>query len=147
MTKMSAAIENDTVPCRHAEWQPLYGGALARCGLCGLVATASAPNFTYDERYFTRDTDGGYDFDSDLSSAIDEKRFVSELGRLEGQGLRGTLLDIGCATGAFLAHAKRRGWQISGVEVAAYARERTARELEAPVAESLEALPVGAMYD
>lgn len=39
----------------------------------------------------------------------------------------GTLLDVGCATGNYLAEMRRRGWQVHGVEIqpeaAAYARE------------------------
>jgi 2-polyprenyl-3-methyl-5-hydroxy-6-metoxy-1,4-benzoquinol methylase len=41
---------------------------------------------------------------------------------------KGHLLDIGCATGAFLSHAKEQGWEVYGVEMidsaASFCRDR-----------------------
>lgn len=48
-----------------------------------------------------------------------------------------TLLDYGCGTGAFLHHAKKRGWQITGVEPSKHARTQAQHLTQAPIAESL----------
>jgi SAM-dependent methyltransferase len=128
-------------------WTDVYGGVLARCRSCGIVATVRTPTFVYANSYFTGSDEGGYDFHASLAHAIDAARFGAELQRLEAQGLRGTVLDIGCATGTFLLHAKARGWQVSGVELAEYARAYTSRVVGVPVAASLADLPAGARFD
>ncbi|MCP4654361.1 MAG: class I SAM-dependent methyltransferase [bacterium] len=131
----------------HDPWRPLYGGLLKRCERCGLVATHEVPDFAYEAGYFDGKTVGGYDFDSAFARALDAARFQAELSRLEKQGLRGTVLDVGCATGAFLAHAQSRGWEVAGVEVAESARRRAERDLNAPIARSLDELEAQAAFD
>ena len=131
----------------HAAVESLYGGVLVRCGRCGLVATRVQPSFDYDEGYFVSEETGGFPFDSTFSQTLDASRFDAELEGLEAQGLHGSVLDIGCATGTFLQRAIARGWQCSGVEIADYARERVHAELEIPVAPSLAELPPEVRYD
>ncbi len=131
----------------HDPWRPLYGGLLKRCARCGLVATHEVPEFAYEAGYFDGERGGGYDFDSTFAQALDKARFQAELKRLERQGLRGTILDVGCATGTFLAHARSRGWEVAGVEVAEAARERAVRDLNAPVARSLDELEPQTSFD
>ena len=139
-------------PCRqddqpHGDWRALYGGVLRRCGRCGLVATDQVPEFDYDGGYFVGGETGGYDFDSPFSRAYDEARFNAELDRFDHEGLTGSILDIGCATGVFLHYAQQRGREIAGVEVAQYARERVSEELGVPIAGSLAELPPGQRYE
>lgn len=131
----------------HEPIEKIYAGTLERCSRCGLVATRVKPTFEYDESYFVSSDGGGYAFDSTFSQALDIRRFDGELARLEKQGLRGSVLDVGCATGTFLARAARRGWQGNGVEIADWARERVEAELGVPVAASLADLPEGVTYD
>lgn len=126
--------------CAHGEWGALYDGMLARCARCGLVVTAAAPDFDYARNYFTGGAGGGYDFDGDFAKDHDAARFAEELDWLERQGLRGTLLDIGCATGTYLVMARARGWDVSGVELADFARETAARRTGARVVASIAAL-------
>lgn len=140
---MTSAADSD---CLHPEVEPLYGGLLSRCSTCGWVATAAQPSFEYQQAYFTAEGKGGYDFDSAFARAQDEARFVPELERLEAQGLRGSALDIGCATGSFLWQAQRRGWSVAGVELADFAREVAQRRLGIEVQPSLDRLPSGARY-
>lgn len=137
----------DDAATGHQSTKPLYGGALERCDRCGVVATRELPTFEYDETYFVDEDHGGYAFDSVFSQTLDAKRFDAELADLEDDGLHGSVLDIGCATGTFLSRAVSRGWQCTGVEIAHYARQRVNAELGVPVAASLDDLPETARYD
>jgi SAM-dependent methyltransferase len=110
------------------------------------VATARRVHFDYDANYFRADGTG-YDFDSVFARHFDAARFEPELAALEAAGLRGTVLDVGCAIGTFLHHAQRRGWTVSGVELADFARNEASRRLGVSIAPSLDALPAGAQYD
>jgi len=132
--------------CAHARRQPVWGGVLSRCRDCGLVATARVPDFEYAEDYFVGG-ERGYDFDAPISRAIDAARFEQELDRLTKLGLAGSVLDVGCAVGAFLAHARQRGWEIEGVEVADFARNEASRQLGIDVKSDLRALAPGRRYD
>jgi SAM-dependent methyltransferase len=134
-------------PCGHAHGESLYGALLSRCADCGLVRTAANPRFHYDTSYFTEVGKGGYDFDTPFARAHDEARFESELARLERGGLKGSVLDVGCATGSFLLYAQRRGWSVAGVEIAEYARSLAERRLGVPLATSLDELPSSGRYD
>lgn len=135
------------IDCTHAVSLPLHDGLLLRCLACGLVTTARVPTYGYDATYFTGNQGGGYDFESEVSAAIDAERFRLELDGLAAQGLSGSLLDIGCATGSYLAAARARGWQVAGVEVAEYARQLASTRAGVPVAASLDELPSGSQYD
>lgn len=133
--------------CVEHAFVPSAGGRLARCAACGLVATARAPRYEYDARYFTDEAGGGYDFDDAHSRAFDQARFSSELDRLGRRGIQGTLLDVGCATGAYLCEAVARGWTATGVEVAEFARLEAARRAGVTVVPSCDDLPAGRRFD
>ncbi|HZR80489.1 MAG TPA: class I SAM-dependent methyltransferase [Candidatus Binatia bacterium] len=133
--------------CTHPETTPLYGGLLARCVACGVVRTARDPRFVYGRSYFVSDEADGYDFDSTYARIADAERFGAELDRLAALGLRGRVLDVGCATGAFLALARARGWSPTGVELADFARAEAVRRSGARVERTLDDLPAGATFD
>lgn len=142
MSAGAAATEVCPHPSRRAEW----GGLVSRCEACGLVATAETPAFEYAADYFVQGGTG-YDFDSPFARAFDAERFLRELDQLEAQGLRGSVLDVGCAVGTFLVHAKARGWEVAGVELAEYARGVAAERLGVAIAGSAAELPAGRRYD
>jgi SAM-dependent methyltransferase len=104
------------------------------------------PAFAYAENYFVEDGPG-YDFDSPFARAFDAGRFEHELDALEARGLAGSVLDVGCAIGTFLSHAKARGWEIAGVELAEFARREASLRLGTEIMGSLAALPAGKRYD
>ncbi len=133
--------------CAQHVWQAVGAGELARCAVCELVATAHVPAFAYEDNYFHDESQGGYDFDSAFSRDFDAARFDPELDRLERQGLKGALLDIGCATGRYLTLARDRGWQVTGVEVAEFGRAESGRRSGAVVVASCDDLPPGARFD
>jgi SAM-dependent methyltransferase len=134
------------VACRHERRQTIYGGLLSRCLDCGLAFTAATPILEYGESYFVGDQGSGYDFESAFSTTLDTARFTDELDRIEAQGLRGSVLDVGCATGQFLAIAKARGWTVAGVEVSDFARERAGERTGETIHRSVGELPPGS-YD
>jgi 2-polyprenyl-3-methyl-5-hydroxy-6-metoxy-1,4-benzoquinol methylase len=89
--------------------------------------------------YTTGDSDlpelkGYYDFcydDSPTNPLV--QGYVRWLEMLERHRPPGTMLDVGCGTGLFLAVARRRGWQVTGVdandEATAYARDHFGLEV------------------
>lgn len=99
-------------------------GVLARCRGCGLVSVdplpaADAALTQYDAGYFRG---AGY------RDYVAEERafrgvFRRRLARLRAFGARGALLDVGAATGAFLAEAAAAGFAVAGVEPSAWAAE------------------------
>jgi len=68
----------------------------------------------------------GFCFDDSPSNPL-VQLYEQWLDALEGYRQPGTLLDIGCGTGLFLAVARRRGWQAFGIDDCAEAT-RHARE-------------------
>lgn len=79
----------------------------------------------YGQDYFSGATEGsGYvDYDRDKQPMV--PTFHRYLDRIEHYlPARGTLLDIGAATGFFLKLAKARNWDVIGIEPSAHASER-----------------------
>jgi len=107
------------------------GGACARCGLRGLTLQPRADQFA---RLYARDYFQG----GDVRCGHVGDYFAERPALLaDAQGLidafdamvapRGatapTLLEVGCASGAVLEAAQRRGWEVAGVEYSADAAE------------------------
>jgi SAM-dependent methyltransferase len=114
------------------------GCRLYRCGGCTLQYAEGAPADSalpelYDERYFNGAAGGYPDYLQD--EAVHRKRargYLRAIGRERPSP--GRLLDVGCATGFFLDEARRRGWQVTGCEVSAWAAGYAAERLSLEVA-------------
>lgn len=124
---------DDTVPVAEVD-----GFHIVRCRRCGLMYVN--PRYRedrlqeiYTEEYY--DHDGivnGLEFFGYDDYLADEENikitFAKRLRTIERYVGGGRLLDIGCATGFFLALARNRGWEVVGTEVsqfgARYAREK-----------------------
>lgn len=99
------------------------------------------PAAFYDREYFqSSEADKGYDDYASLESGLritarSRLRCIDKIGGRtvpsNGHGAA-TLLDVGCSTGTFLDEARRRGWEVRGLEVSAYAAE-VARSRGLPV--------------
>lgn len=117
-------------------------GTILRCASCEAVflppeRQAAAAESLYGEDYFTEREgyffhDGVVDGSGHESAHVADFRAGLDLIESHGGG-RGSLLDVGCATGSFLSVAQAKGWRCSGVEVstfaAAEARQRTGCEV------------------
>lgn len=97
---------------------------LVRCNSCGLIFVSPLPSETpaiYNENYFSGGDGHGYvDYDRDKEPM--RQAFELYLEHIEkALGRKGRLLDVGAATGYFLAIAKSRGWEVAGVEISDHA--------------------------
>ena len=96
-----------------------------RCPRCGVLymSRAAPPDIQYTEAYFFENYKKQYgktyleDFPNLTAMA---RRRLALIKRLPGSGRRGSLLDIGCAYGAFLSSARDEGFtDCTGIDVSA----------------------------
>jgi SAM-dependent methyltransferase len=107
---------------------------LFRCRLCNvrfvfpLPTTEDLTTFYSDSYFFGGGSHGGYvDYDADKRAA--RESLLSFLQKLEHEvPEKGSLLDVGAATGSFLEVAKERGWKVSGHEISEDAAERARKK-------------------
>jgi len=123
------------------------GGVLVRCASCGLVTVDPMPSpgdalALYDEAYFRGDR-GYRDYLAD--ERIFRAEFRRRLRHLADVPEPRRLLEVGCASGAFLDEARRAGFHARGIEpaapIAALARERTGLPVDAVPIEEAELPP------
>lgn len=143
--------------CASIETTPLFevaGQAYIRCSACGSARLDPLPRLDptahYGPEYFTGGSRGGYvdyDADADLhlrNAAARLDRLVKHLPVKE----RRRLVDVGCASGYLLDEARRRGWEVKGVEVSGFARERAharGHEVHSTLDEGLRGAPADAV--
>lgn len=97
---------------------------VVQCTRCGLMYLNPRPlpehiKGIYDENYYrkymTKSSMAGGNFE--VSEAMKLK-----LAEVERQlSSKGSLLEIGCATGLFLNYARQKGWRVKGVEISPWA--------------------------
>lgn len=116
---------DDTAPLTQVD-----GFHIVRCKRCGLLYVN--PRYRedvlqeiYTETYY--DHDGivnGLEFFGYDNYVADEENikitFARRLKTIERHVSTGRLLDIGCATGFFLALAREKGWEVVGTEVSQF---------------------------
>jgi 2-polyprenyl-3-methyl-5-hydroxy-6-metoxy-1,4-benzoquinol methylase len=115
--------------------------AIVRCRGCGLTYLSPRPSPEATERlygpeYFenTRPGSPGYPSYRLLAAAL-EREARAKLGVVEALvPPPARLLDHGCGTGVFLEIARRRGYEVFGVDVSAWAIETLTRERGLPAA-------------
>ncbi len=94
---------------------------IARCARCGLVYVDPRPAAESSRRVYEGESYGflrSNAADGFVDGRPHAERVLGELEHLTG---RGRILDIGAATGDFLAAARDRGWQTYGVELSPHA--------------------------
>ena len=93
-----------------------------RCEACGFIFVDPIPSGStfaamYDDGYFADYYGGGDRVGYESSADASIERADAILARVARHAPPGTLLDIGCAGGYFLAAAKRRGYRGVGIEL------------------------------
>src|SRR5437762_5125246 len=102
------------------------GYPMHRCDSCEVVFSAAPPEgekleALYSAEYFTEGGAGYPDYIADERTHRHQARsYLKKIGRLSASP--GTLLDVGCAAGFFLAEARARGWEVRGCELSEYAQ-------------------------
>lgn len=114
----------------------LEGFSFVRCRRCGLIQQnpqplAAAVLRRYGRDYLDYEAARQFEYRDLELLALADLRFEERVGALveaaRGEGRVPSILDVGCATGALLAHFGEAGWSAVGVEAcaesAAYGRE------------------------
>jgi SAM-dependent methyltransferase len=114
---------------QHQPYCPENGAGLVKCPQCGLVFVGTRPDpnelyALYGETYFHNDESGvvGY------SNYIGDEQNIRKTSRRRLKHVEcfvkpGRMLDVGCAMGFFIDEAKKRGWQVQGMDVSSFAVE------------------------
>jgi 2-polyprenyl-3-methyl-5-hydroxy-6-metoxy-1,4-benzoquinol methylase len=123
------------------EYLRSHVGPILRCTSCEDVFLSPeqqrAAESLYSQDYFT-EREGYFFHDGVVDRSGHESAHIADfragLALIEAHALgkahalpRGSLLDVGCATGSFLSLAQAKGWECRGLEVSAFAAAR-ARE-------------------
>ncbi|MBN1996256.1 class I SAM-dependent methyltransferase, partial [candidate division KSB1 bacterium] len=109
--------------------------SLYECLSCHVVSTWPIPDADNIQRYYS-----GKEYISHKTSSRDPLNKLLLLARRITMYLRrrlvekniplpGSLLDIGCGTGAFLSEMMAAGWQVDGIEADAAARQTAEQNL------------------
>lgn len=116
--------------------------SLVRCVDCNLLATSPRPADSDLGTYYQSD-----DYISHTSRAngltnslyLLARKFTlsGKLEMINQLRTRGKILDVGCGTGDFLAHCKKDGWDVQGIEPGGPARE-LAQQKKIPVIDNIE---------
>jgi len=119
--------------CRENNFSTRYklpGYRVGRCVKCGLMFN---PDFgrgekdgaaVFSESYYKEVQKEAFDHSlrTDVADAS-EGIYRKGLSVVESQMGKGLLLDVGCAFGAFMEIAKKRGWQVKGLEISPFSSQ------------------------
>ena len=115
---------------------------IQQCQACGFQFTNPRPAAAHIGKYY--ESDAYVSHNSGAQGLVNQvykaarfftvRRKVNLINRLNGR-VTGRLLDYGCGTGHFLAGAKKAGWQVTGLEPNARARQDAAARVGQPILE------------
>jgi len=118
-------------PASAAPWAFVNGKRLHRCDACGMIQAHPLPSDKEIAAYYASPY-----YDPYLEAKQENvAAYEAWLDEIDKRSPRGSLLDVGCGLGLFLAAARARGWDARGVEPSAwparFAREETGVPVEA----------------
>ena len=92
------------------------GYNLFRCSNCNLIFVNPLPSIQKLKKVYSHET--GYQSSKikDLSQIVEDKKTTKILDYISNNN-KGKLLDVGCSNGQFIYFAKRRGFDVFGVEL------------------------------
>lgn len=95
-----------------------YGFRIVRCETCQLLYLHPRPNFNWlVENLYVEEYHQTLPAVAEMPDAIRRYLFSRQLEGIERHVQGGSLLDVGCGQGGFLAFAQQRGWRVYGTEV------------------------------
>jgi 2-polyprenyl-3-methyl-5-hydroxy-6-metoxy-1,4-benzoquinol methylase len=129
--------------CQSAQFEPRFkkdGFTIDKCVRCGLTQVTNAPTAPQIRSYYDKEFFDTY-YESlqkdEKTRKYEYRKFDCRLDQIERwAGRKGKLLDIGCSFGFFLDTARRRGWDVHGLEIAEYAADYARTQLGIPVTAS-----------
>jgi SAM-dependent methyltransferase len=91
----------------------LSHGRVVRCSLCGLAYRSFRPNDDQLSRLYRVADDSTYE--AEMSNRLKTAKRHQRIIEKHVRGI-GSILDVGCASGAFLHLMRESGWRVTGVE-------------------------------
>lgn len=146
MSELTPAIQPRCPICGALDAQQVLDRGpyrVVRCQRCQLQYAHPMPTpddlaaYYQDLAYFEGSATEGYADYAGMEQVLRplaERRLRQIETRTDGPG---RVLDLGCAGGFFLDQARRRGWQIAGVELSQPMAERAVALLQIPIATNL----------
>jgi 2-polyprenyl-3-methyl-5-hydroxy-6-metoxy-1,4-benzoquinol methylase len=131
--RVAAEIVRKDIPCnlcgsdQHTPFCAENGLGLVQCQQCGLVYVNPRPDpaelyALYGETYFHNNDSGVVGYSNYIKDEANIRRTSAKRLRLLERYIQpGRMLDVGCAVGFFIDEARKRGWQVEGMDVSAFA--------------------------
>jgi 2-polyprenyl-3-methyl-5-hydroxy-6-metoxy-1,4-benzoquinol methylase len=123
-----ARLDKDQIKITDSEYGKIWD--LSRCEDCGHIFADPAPKPEFIFGLYRQVEDPAYDVEAEGRSQ-NFRGILKTLDTLQPE--RGTLFDVGAATGILLEAARGRGWTPDGVEASDWAAERARRSRNLPL--------------
>ena len=123
-------ISTSDVDYKISEWNIEKPKRIFKCSVCGLIFAEQDKGLRYYAGKYVNMVDKEY-----VNEEKGRRRAsIKILEKIEKVKRPGRLLDIGCANGFFLDEARRRGWEVCGIEVSKWAVDYARKRLNLNVA-------------
>lgn len=112
------ALPDECPCCGCRDFRPSFeaiGHRFERCGSCGYQRMADPLDPQSVDRQYEEDRTHGEQAYQEHEA--DLERFDEILGRIETVVSPGRFLDVGCSLGTSLVAARKRGWEVKGIEL------------------------------